>query len=710
MKRFAKWAAVLRSPSSSARSPSSVRKEAEAARDEGRWREAVDLFSLHARLRPKRIGTWIQLGNMHKQAGDPVAAAIAYRKALDIRPTVEAWTHLGQLHLTHGRIADALSAFEAGLGLVPDHHQAREGLISAGGRDRLPFILGAGDFEGLSRLRALIHDFETAIHDAASQRIVPLAFYDKLRKVHEVQPPPGLVEAAVEVSIDARGVSPDRIRSSLNSLEAQALGTWVAYIQVDETILDHPVASRGMTDPRVKFHLEEMPSEERERLVLTMAPGSVLAPDALTWLLFALDKAAARVVYCDHDHLVETWPQGDIHEDPVFFAAPDSYDLNTALQLPVVALWSLAAGEPLPSWRNLHDRRRRLAHEADLGNVANLPLVLVSEKKLSPQARAGLPAPGEGGEFLEESVLLPAPSHIIRRNDHIRIIIPTRDEHRLLSACINSLRERARQPDRLKIVVVDNRSLDRETHGFLEDGRRKNEFSTLSFDEPFNWARINNLASKAASEEHLLFLNNDTEVLTPDWDDRLCGHLSDEQVGIVGARLLYEDRTLQHGGVVLGLGSGTPRHEGVGADEGNGGPGARWKRVRAVSAVTGAFMAVRRETHMALGGFDELNFPIAYNDIDYCLSARQRGLKVLYAADIEALHYESRTRGMNSTRAKVAWDLSELTSLKQKWGDFLLQDPAVNPHWNTGSQQLFDGVVPVSQAEAVAWIDQGRRR
>jgi len=709
MKRLAEWTAILRSPSLSARSPSAVRKMAEAARDEGRWREAADLFALHARLRPKRVGTWIQLGNMHKEAGDAAAAEIAYRKAIDIRPTVEGWAHLGQLHLAHGRIADAIWAFENGLRLVPDHPPTRQGLILAGGRDRLPFILTAGDFEGFSRLHDLIRGLEGVVRDVASARVVPLAFYDEMCKVHKLPPPPKLMEKVVEVNIDARGVSPDQIRSSLTSLVSQTIQTWTAHVHVDEEILDHTAASIAVDD-RFRFHIERPRPTSEDRIVLTMTPGSVLAPDALSWLLFALDRTAARVVYGDHDHFVEIWPQGEVHEDPVFFPTPDSHDLNTALQLPVVALWSLTAGEPPPSWRPPHDRRARLAHEADLGNAVNVPLVLASEKRLSPQARTGLPAPGEGDEFLEASTPLPVPSHIIRSDERIRIVIPTRDEPSLLSACIKSLRERARHPDRLKIVVVDNRSLDRKTHFFLESGRRRREFSTLSFDEPFNWARINNLVSNAASEEYLLFLNNDTEILTPDWDDRLCSHLSDRQVGIVGARLLYEDRTLQHGGIVLGLSSGTPRHEGVGADEDDPGPGARWKRVRAVSAVTGAFMAVRRDTHIALGGFDELNFPVAYNDIDYCLRSRQLGLKVLFAADIEAVHYESRTRGMNSTRAKIAWDLSELTSLKQKWGDLLLQDPAVNPHWKTGSQKLFDGVVPVSQADALAWLDQGGRR
>ena len=155
-----------------------VRQQAEAARDQGRWREAADLFDTHTGMRPRRVGSWIQLGNMRKQAGEHAAAERAYRHAITIRPTAEAWSQLGHLLLTQGRNGDAIDALQAALELVPSNRVAREGLISAGVRGLLQ--LGGGGPSTFNRLRDVSTEIDKAIAAAIDASITPLAFYDQV--------------------------------------------------------------------------------------------------------------------------------------------------------------------------------------------------------------------------------------------------------------------------------------------------------------------------------------------------------------------------------------------------------------------------------------------------------------------------------------------------------------------------------------------------
>jgi GT2 family glycosyltransferase/tetratricopeptide (TPR) repeat protein len=679
-----------------------VRRQAETARDQGRWSEAAELFDTHTSMRPKRVGSWIQLGNMRKQAGEHQAAERAYRQAIAVRPNVEAWSQLGHLLLAQGRNGDAVEALKAALDLNPIHRVAREGLIAAGARSLLP--LGGGDWNTLNRLRNISKEIDDAIAAAVDASIVPLAFYDQFSRAEALPMPPETPSVPVHVLIDGRGVSPDRLRASLLSLVDQTLDTWTAVVTLDASLASHPVASLALIDPRIRFS-DDLASIGGGAFLVTTAAGVVFRPTALSWLVFGAVRTRRSVVYSDHDHFVEGWPQGETRADPVFFSAPDVHDLRTIPDLPIAVLWKQGCA---PSASDDETLREALVAAAQNGEAVNVPLVLASVKRLSPQARVGLPSLDEAAAGHLEAVRPPSPACVASSFDDtpIRVVIPTRDACGMLAACIDSLLDKARLPDRVRITIMDNRSVEADTRQFLHEGRARGRFSVMTVDEAFNWARINNLAVEASVEPNLLFLNNDTEVLTQGWDDRISTYLAQDDVGLVGARLLYPDRTLQHGGVVLGLGSGTPRHEGLGALEGDGGPNARWLRTRSVAAVTGAFLAVRRETHQRLSGFDQLNFAIGYNDIDYCLRARRQRLKVLYAADIEAIHYESRTRGLNDTRGRMAWDLAELMTLKRLWGEEMTRDPAVNPHWMTGSARPFDGIQAVSADQAAAWLDQ----
>ncbi len=197
-------------------------------------------------------------------------------------------------------------------------------------------------------------------------------------------------------------------------------------------------------------------------------------------------------------------------------------------------------------------------------------------------------------------------------------------------------------------------------------------------------------------------------MLTDGWDERLVETLSVDGVGVVGTRLLYPDRTVQHAGIVLGVNDFRPVHDGLGRSYEEGGPAGRWRRPRQASAVTGAFMAVKRSVFDLVGGFDE-RLAIGYNDVDLCLKVREQGMAVLYDPAIELIHHESRTRGLQDDQSKVAFDDEELTDLHDRWGGWMMFDPGKNPQWFSTHTRPFDGLRDVGRSEVLRYIDLSAR-
>jgi O-antigen biosynthesis protein len=234
-------------------------------------------------------------------------------------------------------------------------------------------------------------------------------------------------------------------------------------------------------------------------------------------------------------------------------------------------------------------------------------------------------------------------------------------------------------------VVIDNGGRDPAMRRMLEDLADSGSIRLVMADEPFNWARLNNQAARLAAEPLLVFANDDMRMLTPGWDARLRGLLARPEVGAVGARLIYDDDTIQHAGILCGW-KGSVIHDGLHEPLDAPGPAGRWHVTRAVSAVTGAFLATRREVFTATGGFDEADLPVAYSDVDYAFRLRAAGMKVLWTPRITLYHFESKTRGVDyGNAAKAARYAAERGTMEQRWGAALDSDPGVNPIWHDGT-------------------------
>jgi glycosyltransferase involved in cell wall biosynthesis len=258
------------------------------------------------------------------------------------------------------------------------------------------------------------------------------------------------------------------------------------------------------------------------------------------------------------------------------------------------------------------------------------------------------------------------------------IIIPTRDRVGLLKRCVESIQARTDYRP-FEIVIVDNGSVEEKTLAFFRQVERDELVRVIADSGPFNYSRLNNRAAVAARGDVLVFLNNDTEIDDPGWLTEMVSHAARLQIGAVGARLWYPDGTLQHGGVVLGLG-GVAGHAFPHIPRGHPGYFNRAMLQQNCSAVTGACMAVRKMVFEEFGGFDEENLGVTFNDIDFCVRLTQRGYRVVWTPSANLIHHESASRGHQRKPEEQAEFERAVDYMQTTWGAQLMNDPFYNPN------------------------------
>lgn len=259
----------------------------------------------------------------------------------------------------------------------------------------------------------------------------------------------------------------------------------------------------------------------------------------------------------------------------------------------------------------------------------------------------------------------------------VSLIVPTRDRVELLRTCVESILDTSTYRN-VEVVVVDNQSSDPATLAYLKELETRDRVHVLRYDAAFNYSAINNWAAARCDGEVIGLVNNDIEVITPDWLEEMVGHVVRPDVGAVGAMLYYPDDTIQHAGVVLGV-YGVAGHIYAGMPRGYHGHGARAWVAQELSAVTGACMLVRRSVFEEVGGLDE-RLQVAFNDIDFCLRLREHGYRNIWTPFAELYHHESASRGSEDTDEKKDRFANEVRFMLDRWGGVLADDPAYNPN------------------------------
>ena len=268
----------------------------------------------------------------------------------------------------------------------------------------------------------------------------------------------------------------------------------------------------------------------------------------------------------------------------------------------------------------------------------------------------------------------------IKGDPKVSIIIPTRDGLDYLRTCVDSIFSISSYKN-FEVIIVDNGSQEKETLDFFDEYQKKYDetFKVLRHDIPFNFALLNNLAAEEATGEYLLFLNNDTKVITEDWIEGMLEQAQRKSVGAVGAKLLYSDNTVQHAGVLMGVG-GIAVHAHRTFPDHDGGYLCNLATINNYSAVTGACLMCSKSNFKKVGKFEE-QLQIAYNDIDLCLKFRDElGLNNVYVPHVKLYHFESKSRGYDISEEKKVRLEKESDYMREHWSSYLEHDPCYNPN------------------------------
>ncbi len=260
----------------------------------------------------------------------------------------------------------------------------------------------------------------------------------------------------------------------------------------------------------------------------------------------------------------------------------------------------------------------------------------------------------------------------------VSIIIPNKDHIRDLKKCIDSIIEKSTY-ENYEIIIVENNSEEEATFHYYEEIQQNPRIRVVIWEDEFNYSAINNFGYQYAKGEYILLLNNDIEVITPDWLEEMIMYIQREEVGAVGAMLYYPDDTIQHAGVILGIG-GVANHSHKNFPRDTFGYFGRLTIAQNLTAVTAACLLTKREVYDRVGGLDE-GYKVAFNDVDFCMKIRKEGYLIVFTPFAELYHYESKSRGIEDTDEKIERFSGEIQRFQERWGKELREgDPYYNPH------------------------------
>ncbi|MDY0962496.1 glycosyltransferase family 2 protein [Massilia sp. CFBP9026] len=430
--------------------------------------------------------------------------------------------------------------------------------------------------------------------------------------------------------------------------------------------------------------------------------GDTLARHALAWALEGFALPQAQVVYTDSETNGTPWFKPAWNPD---YALASDYPLDLLLVRATTAKCLLEVHDAADfAWSAL-----AAAWSQGSETIVHVPRVLLQRAsppdaaeqsaRLAAATRA-LAAVSPQAVLEELDSISPGSAHSARRVRHplptgareltVSLVIPTRDRADLLQRCIDTIRHFTDWP-KLEIVVIDNGSAEAATHAYFAAISAQG-VRVLPMPGPFNYADLNNRAIAQASGDIIGLVNNDIEALHSGWLDEIMAQLLRPNVGAVGAKLLWPNGMVQHGGVLLGVGN-VAGHFGNRLADADWGDHGRNQLVQQVSGCTAACLFLRKTDYLQLGGMDANAFPVAFNDVDLCLKVRASGKAIVWTPYAKLLHAESASRGHEDTPQKKARAQREVDQLRMKWRHVLMRDPAYHPALNLDpNSHAFGGV------------------
>jgi len=429
-----------------------------------------------------------------------------------------------------------------------------------------------------------------------------------------------------------------------------------------------------------------------------------LTPDALTWVTWALNKNPdALWFYSDEDLITKTGKCHSPHFKPDFspeLLLSNMYTCHFSVYSADIlnAIGGLQYG--LDGSQD-HDLALRLSEIVPREKIIHIPRVLYHWRQIPTSAASGVEAKPEAAPAGRKAVAEALKRRNLKGNvtsyglcptiykiefepsefPKASIIIPTKNGLSLIRKCIESARKYTNYPN-FEIIVVNNASDDLNFLKYIKEEESKNKIKTIFYDKPFNHSEMNNIAVKATDSEFVIFMNNDIEITSEKWLEQLIAVTElDESIAVVGGVLLYPNGMVQHGGMILGL-YGTAGHAHKYVYSGLPGYLGRLHTIQEMSGITAALALVRRSCFEDIGGFDSKRYPTLYNDVDMCVRLRKRGYRCIYNPMVRAIHYESKTRSVNSE------DLVYKQRLASDYAEMLNTEPFYNPNLALNNEQF----------------------
>ncbi len=284
---------------------------------------------------------------------------------------------------------------------------------------------------------------------------------------------------------------------------------------------------------------------------------------------------------------------------------------------------------------------------------------------------------------------------IVEQEPRVAVIIPYKDQIDTTERCLDAILKTT-DYENFEVILVDNWSTSKRSIEFAKRVDKLRNVRIMRIEEQFNYSRLNNLAAAASDAEFFMLMNNDVFVSTPSWLRAVVGEaVVDPEVGAVGGKFFYPDGTIQHGGVVTGIG-GVAGHVHTGLPDGDYGYAGRLLFAQEMTAVTAAGILIRATAFRAVGGFDEEKLQVAFNDIDLCLKLRRAGYKIIWTPAFAAEHHESLSRGDDERPMQETRFFKEIEVMKDRWGDTLTKDPFYNTNFLLDQRPFFDLINPAN--------------
>jgi len=429
-----------------------------------------------------------------------------------------------------------------------------------------------------------------------------------------------------------------------------------------------------------------------------------LTPDALTWIMWTLNKHPDAVwLYSDEDKIS---PNGKYHT-PYFkpdfspeFLLSNMYTCHFSVYSARILNEVRCTRQGFEAAQD-HDLALRVSEIVRRDQVIHIPRIIYHWRTIPGSAAMSIEekplAPIAGQKAVEEALRRRNLKGYVTSNKlcptlyqikfqptsfpKVSIMIPTKNSLSLMKRCLNSLRSRTNYPN-YSIVVIDNQSNDEFFLKFIAEEQSKGLLKVIKYDKPFNHSDMNNIAVKNTDSDFVVFMNNDVDIITDDWLEQLVATINmDTSIAAVGCLLLYANGTVQHGGIILGLNGSTGHsHQYIHCEL----PGyfGRLHCLQEVSAVTAALIIVKRSAFEMVGGFRSDKYPTLCNDVDLCIRLRQKGFRCIYNPMVRAIHHESKTRPIPPK------DFLYKKILVDDHSEIIMNDPFYNPNLALDNEQF----------------------